>query len=606
MEVGITVGVYYALKNSDNNNVRNTMVTISDSITNEFTKTISIMEYVAMRDASFFRINGPLISQAEYLDMLQLDFFPLNNTIDSNFFIYKLVNSELYPFQNLCAQYIEPNCTITQVVNNKFVPVTNRSIYWPSLFYQSATANTQPFIGYDFGTFPATAYLIDEALLSGNNFTMSFRITLSPSSDGNPYNQAVLISTPVFVNETNSDINNITGFIWLVPRIGNMFDYAISKINISIDRSDIDLFVFDITNDGFASNPLFNISILYKENNPAYKNIWFANNMTSDYSIVNFNYTLFGRNWSIYFKFSQGFIDSSKSTLQIIIASIMGGIFFLIDVIIVILYLLFIVIMKRMETEKKGKTIAVQMLGYVNHEVRNPLNIIKGLAQFTLEKLREFDTHSGGDITKLNDESLTTAISDLSTVCGACDMLEHIVMDILDIRKLESKKLDLDNKNIQLDVFIKDLVKTISQKMNEKRVQFDLVYDKNLIIFIDPYRLKQILLNFLTNAIKYTNEGTITLKIEELRDKIRFSVIDTGIGINDEAKNRIYQPFNQITAQDSTRYGGIGLGLYLCKMLTERMDGNIGFTSEYGKGSVFWSEFPKSNLAKRDDLCIEI
>ena len=610
IEVGITVGVHFILVNSDDNAIKNKMITISENIINEFDKTIDILKYVLKRNAAFIRIYGPIMSKKNYLDMLQLDDFPLTNVTEGNLFVHKVANNDLYTFQDLCNQTIKSNCMITELdtVSNSFVPVKNNSrpYYWPVTFFQSVSQYTDPFIGFDFITFPATAFIIQHALSSETNFTMSFRITLTGTNRENPNNHAILISTPSFMNDTDKNSSEIYGLVWLVPRVGNLFDYAISKINISIERDDIDLFVFDISDDGFANNSAFNISSLYKEINPEYANIWFTSDMTSDYSIISYNHTRFRKIWTIYFKFSSKYIKSQKNNQIIIIPSIIGGLFLLVDIIIIVLYLLFITILKRVEVEKERKTIAVQMLGYVNHEVRNPLNVIKGLSQFTLDTLREFDKYDENDTIKLNKVSLNTVISDLCTVCGACDMLEHIVTDILDIRKLESKKLDIDNKTIQLDEFMKDLIKTISQKINEKQVEFILIYDTELIIFIDPYRLKQILLNYLTNAIKFTDDGSITVKVDEFKDKIRFSVIDTGRGISDDTKNKIFQPFNQIRVDDSTRYGGIGLGLYLCKMLTECMDGTTGFISEFEKGSTFWSEFPKLNGPKLDEICIDI
>ena len=197
----------------------------------------------------------------------------------------------------------------------------------------------------------------------------------------------------------------------------------------------------------------------------------------------------------------------------------------------------------------------------------------------------------------LEKETYDSVISDLYTVSGACDMLEHIVTDILDIRKLESKKLSIDNKLVNIDIFMKDLIKTISQKINEKpELNFTQEYNKDQIIYIDPFRLKQILLNYLTNAVKYTNQGYIKIKIHEINDYIRFSISDTGKGIRVDDQKKIFYPFNQVSSDDSSRYGGIGLGLYLCKMLSELMGGRVGFSSEFKHGSTFWVEFPKDLL----------
>ena len=243
--------------------------------------------------------------------------------------------------------------------------------------------------------------------------------------------------------------------------------------------------------------------------------------------------------------------------------------------------------------EKRRANTSTQMLGYVNHEIRNPLNVIKGLVQFILQNMIQINMENVEKI-GIDKPVFDTMISDLSTVAGSCSMLEYIITDILDIQKLESGKLELNNKWIKINHFLNDIFKTISQKIDEKQtVKFKQLYEPTLSLYFDKYRMKQILLNFLTNAIKYTTNGEITLKIELIDNFYRFSVKDTGKGIHEEAKNKIFQPFNQTNVNDASRYGGIGLGLHLCKMLSERMGGSIGFESTFGYGSIFWVDFPR-------------
>lgn len=616
VETAITVGVYFILHKSDKRSIHREMQTISDNIIDEFDQTMDIAKFTLNRTATFIRLYGPYLSVSTYTDMIQANSSPIGAGIDTNIWIYKLPNAELYQFQNFCRQNITPNCTIFEYnfTTQNFGPVaSNRPYYWPIIFYQSTNQNTSEIIGFDLYSTSATAQSINVLLQNNTNFTATARISLSSPDPTNPYNYGFVLSRLVYFNESLTDLDQIYGAALITMRTGDIFNYAIDKLNISVQRNDMDLFVFDITDD-LGTNHTRNLSLLYHENKDEYSKIWFPTELHNDYSLIAINHTRFRRTWTIVFKFSNDFIRGSRNAQVIIIPCVMGAIFIMVDIIVVVLYLLFMAMITRAKIEREGKDVAVHMLGYVNHEVRNPLNVIKGLVQYNLDLLRELDSARAiepiqNDII-LNKELHVNIISDLHTVAGACDMLEHIVTDILDIRKLESKKLDLDYKIIKIDEFMKDLVKTVTQKINEKQtVAFKLEYDYNMLIRIDPFRLKQILLNYLTNAIKYTDEGSIILQVTTNDEYIRFSITDTGRGITEQAQQVIFQPFHQAAPHDASRYGGIGLGLYLCKMLTERMNGRVGFISIYKKGSTFWSEFPIGetiNFVNKDELIPDV
>jgi len=246
------------------------------------------------------------------------------------------------------------------------------------------------------------------------------------------------------------------------------------------------------------------------------------------------------------------------------------------------------------------------MLGYVNHEIRNPLNSIIGLVDLTILQLEQLFPYSHRtSIIGLDDESYESAIntdsdntqekqeilcmrSNLNTAAKSCMLLRHIVNDILDVRRLEEGKLELSYTVFSLDSLFKDITKIMNPKLMEKpHLYFNLHYT-NKQIRTDKNRLIQLLLNLISNSIKYTNHGGIDLYVQELDDnKIKFIVIDTGIGIPENKKSHIFQPFEQLQ-DDNPRYGGIGLGLYLCKMLINNMKGSIGFQSQQSVGSTFW------------------
>lgn len=253
--------------------------------------------------------------------------------------------------------------------------------------------------------------------------------------------------------------------------------------------------------------------------------------------------------------------------------------YILISIIFVDVLVLFLIF--NFEVDKNKYVIANTMLGYVNHEIRNPLNCINGLVEITLAQLES------GEI----QLALPEIISNLGTAKRACDMLTHIVNDILDLKKINDGKLIINKENVDMENFIYNLRKIINPKLSEK-LNLVLIYenpDNITNLNTDYQRLLQILLNLLTNSIKFTNHGKIILKIEKNDlNNVKISVKDTGRGIDKKYYNNIFQPFEQINLTDNLRQGGIGLGLYLCKLIMSALDGTIGFESEVHVGSTFW------------------
>jgi signal transduction histidine kinase len=234
---------------------------------------------------------------------------------------------------------------------------------------------------------------------------------------------------------------------------------------------------------------------------------------------------------------------------------------------------------------KKNKYIVVdRMLAYVNHEIRTPISCINGLIEICLIKL-------GNMRNELQ--------SNLYTAKRACDMLIHIVNDILDLKKIKDGKLVIHKSVINIDTFTKNLYKILLPKLNEKPdIEYIFQNPDNIEnIYYDEQRLLQILLNFITNSLKFTDIGTVILFIEMIdKNKIQISVIDTGRGIEKNKYKKIFKPFDQSELSDSLRQGGVGLGLYLCKMIIDQMGDQIGFSSEINSGTTFWIAFNNKKL----------
>ena len=216
-------------------------------------------------------------------------------------------------------------------------------------------------------------------------------------------------------------------------------------------------------------------------------------------------------------------------------------------------------------------------LANMSHEIRTPMNAILGLTHLALQ-------------TSLTPKQLDY----LQKIDTSTNSLLRLINDILDFSKIEANKLEMEYSDFSLNEVFASLESLINVKLVEKELTYSLSIDESIPAWLvgDSLRLNQILTNLATNAIKFTHQGEISIKVKMIESsesnvKLRFLVQDTGIGMNQEQIKRLFQSFHQADSSISRRYGGTGLGLAISKRLIEMMGGKIVVESEVGKGTKF-------------------
>ncbi len=231
---------------------------------------------------------------------------------------------------------------------------------------------------------------------------------------------------------------------------------------------------------------------------------------------------------------------------------------------------------------EEADQIKTDFLNNMSHEIRTPLNAIFGLGQLMKK-------------TNLNSEQDHY----LDGIQGSARSLLDLVNGVLDFARIENHGLDLHMKSWRLPSLLKEVRDILLGQAELKGLELRIVNQVEHENYIsDPVRLRQVLLNLAGNALKFTQQGYVEIRVSASlsnygsRQGIRFEVMDTGIGISKEAKNKLFQNFYQTDSSISRKFGGTGLGLAISKAIVVKMEGQIGFESEPQKGSTFWFEIP--------------
>ncbi len=235
---------------------------------------------------------------------------------------------------------------------------------------------------------------------------------------------------------------------------------------------------------------------------------------------------------------------------------------------------------KAKEAAEAASKTKSEFLANMSHEIRTPMNGILG----TLQLLQ------GSDMSESQKEYVSIAYR-------SGESLLSLLNDILDFSKIEAGKLELEYIPFDVKSLVKEILVLLQQKAEERKVELVSELDEKIPTHIlgDSVRIRQILGNLLTNAIKFTEDGKVTVRVSVLEEdekvtRLKFEIIDTGIGIPQEAQRKLFNSFTQADGSTTRKYGGTGLGLAIVRQLVTMMRGRLGVESEAGKGATFWAE----------------
>ncbi|MDJ0759326.1 MAG: response regulator [Woeseiaceae bacterium] len=236
-----------------------------------------------------------------------------------------------------------------------------------------------------------------------------------------------------------------------------------------------------------------------------------------------------------------------------------------------------------------------EFLARMSHEIRTPMNGVIGMLELLARTSLDRDQQHY-----------------VSTIDQSAETLMAVINDILDFSKIEAGKLVLDYEELHVREAVESVVELLANRAHDKKVEMvcEIHSDADLTVRGDGIRLRQVVMNLIGNAIKFTDVGEIKVTVsvterEEGKVRLRFDIIDTGVGIRPEKQEAIFESFSQADGSTTRKYGGTGLGLAISKELVTLMDGEIGVETEVGEGSTFWFEVPFEVLSIERTVMLE-
>lgn len=577
-EITITIVIRNYIQNNQSNNIRNVAKSNADTIISLTKTSYADLDYILKRNLGLFEINGVYMPLSEYKIYLGSNILPNSLAVQYQRWIPKILHEDRETYEQYGKANVFPNFEITTFSGNSLTNLTwsrtpNRTEYYSLMLSEPPLPNSIP-SGGDFVTSRTSEIFIEALEFNAPHLTS--RIGLFAFL--NQQNYGVEYYAPVYNKRNISPplTGSLIGFVQLlyIPSV-----IMNNILNISENDKKLDFMIFDMNEE----NNMSTIYINEHENKYSYVTGYNDISRINEKYIEIRDFPFINRKYRFVFIFNKFFVDSFDDFFAESVIIFLTLLFLLFDVIIVAV----VWTIHRNNIFRKQESFNM-MAAHTSHELRNPLNVIKNFVEFAIEDLNEFKkTHSQMQ----NIELITETLDKLKTVSKKTLSIDIILADSLIVHQLKQNSIKIITSVFKLSDLIKDLEVAVNSKLLEKQtVKLITIIDNSEVILNTDYQhLQQILINLMINAIKFSDDTDVTLKTSNKNNYILFEVIDNGCGIPFDKQKDIFKPFYQLKMKQ--HLGGIGMGLYISKWLSEILGYKLWFTSQENLDKTWTTSF---------------
>ena len=581
---------------------------VADTLLNSFNSNMELLlaqvSHQLLRDTSM--INTKEVKQSTYHNMHRMDTLPFISSIEHIRYSPLIYQDELDNYLTFANSCIYTDFSIYSQVNR----LTDRELYIPFANVDPVDTFPPVFFGFDLYNFSSTKAFFDQFTTINQSITVISDEPFELGSSSSQYDKGVYIGKIITdmncacsnassfqeLAILNNDSRCILGFTYLPMKMRGFVSNSLKEFAASSSATAhsaiVDNIEYLVTIDGnIVTVPDRFGEMIGPDNTNDIEKYYQRIRKTT---IASFN----TKQFNIWLLIKDADVDINDDIVQqqFIIVLITGSFWLVLLINIAIIYYF---VRKASKIQETKMNEAQTMISWVNHEMRMPLSAISGFTTNNMLQLNRL-------LSLVNTESnctkiIRSIISNMGTVQNSTRLLTIIVNDILDMQKLEKGKLNVRYRSCPISKIIYDSHRSLQHMIDEKSQIVDFEIISNGIsgtLFTDPDRIIQILINFMTNAFKHVTSGKVCMIVDKVETgQIKISVSDTGSGIKSDVASNIFKRkfiagSNSSNANVINGIRGVGIGLYLCKMLADLMNIDIGFTTILGHGSTFYIILP--------------
>jgi signal transduction histidine kinase len=567
-EIAITVLLHNYIKNNKENDIKAAAETEADSIISLIKSNYADLDYVLKRDVGLFEINGVYVPLNDFKIYVGRNILPNSLAVQYQRWLPRIFHEDRAFYEDFGKANVSPNFEITtfegpSLSNLTWFRTPNQTEYYSLLLSDPPLPNNIP-SGGDFKTSIGSDRFMEA--LNFNAPYLTGRINLFRFI--NQQNYGVEYYAPVY-NRSNTS-TPIIGFVQLL-HIPSIVVDNILRFSKNDDR--VEFMIFDTT------SPI-NDSIIYlnEKKYPYIKD--YTNVFKIDSKYIEARDLLFAnRNYRFVFIYTPNFVNEFDDFFAKSVIILLTLLFLFLDVVAVGV----IGSIHRNYIYKKQESFTI-MAAHTSHELRNPLNVIKNFVEFVIDDLSEYKNNQVQSV-----ELIDEAQDKLQVVLKKIVSIDLILDDSLIVHQLQQHSIKIKCSTFKLKDLCQDLEIAASPKLQENqtvKLTFDInENDPEISLYTDYQHLQQILINLIINAIKFSDNSTVNVKISIKNESLLVEIIDNGCGIPLNKQKEIFRPFYQLKIKPNQ--GGIGMGLYICKQLSEMLGYTLWFTS-HEKPDKMW------------------